>query len=159
MKFFDIVETSENVSGRARPEVKRATVISEQTLGGSGKETDMLMWHPSRYFAVSGIISSNNFNNSWHPGCTQINEARISGLGPRWCHVQPWLRTCDLDVVNGEETPQRVLLGIQLACLPPFLPQTPGILTRFPLFWAVSLSNLTWESLLSSKPEFFLWLS
>ena len=43
MKFFDIVETSENVSGRARPEVKRATVISEQTLGGSGKETDMLM--------------------------------------------------------------------------------------------------------------------
>lgn len=43
MKFFDIVKASENVSGSARPEVKRATVISEQTPGESEKETDMQM--------------------------------------------------------------------------------------------------------------------
>ena len=116
----------ENVSGNSRVEVKRARVISELTLGAAEKETDVLMWHPSRHLAESRIHTSSHFNTSWHPGCTQISEARISRLRPRRCQVQPRLRTCERDVVLDGGAPHRELLCSQPACSPPFLPQTPG---------------------------------
>lgn len=129
--------------------------------GAAGRdEADMLMWHLVRCCCTAeSPLAISTTPDTW--AAPRAIKPEPLGWGPSMLNVptdykeQPGLRTYKGKGWKWWINPTQDTVQHQASLFSSVLAPSPEKLARFPPLQKVFLPTLTWESLISSKPEFF----